>query len=93
MFADYVKMGVKIALVATITAAVIAIFANVQIPAIDTAQLSNAIGAGLAIYFHWTGNIGVTLWNIVLTLLAIELALLVFKVAKIAYRWILKINE
>lgn len=93
MFADYIKMGAKIAIVATITAAVIAIFANVQIPTIDTTQLSSAIGTGLAIYFHWTGNVGVILWNIVLALLAIDLALLVFKVAKIAYRWILKINE
>ena len=40
MFADYVKMGAKLALIAVITAAIILLFTTVQIPNLNFSTLS-----------------------------------------------------
>lgn len=91
--ADFIKMAAKVALIVIITAAVIAIFANVQIPSITTSLITDALGVGLAVFLHWTGNLGQILWNCLLVLIAIDIAMLAFKLVRIGYRWILKVNE
>lgn len=92
MFADYVKMGAKIALIAVITAAVLLIFANVQIPNLDFTLLSQGLGTALAIIYHWVPASQV-IFPIAVSMLGIQLAILLFEYGAIAWRWIFKVNE
>ena len=92
MFADYVKMGAKLALIAVITAAVILIFANVQIPNLDFTLLSQGLGTALAIIYHWVPAAQV-IFPLAVAMLAIQLAILLFEYAMIAVRWVMKVNE
>ena len=92
MFADYVKMGAKIALIAVITAAVLLIFANVQIPNLDFTLLSQGLGTALAIIYHWVPAAQV-IFPIAVSMLGIQLAILLFEYGAIAWRWIFKVNE
>lgn len=92
MFADYVKMGAKIALIAVITAAIIAIFANVQIPNLDFTLFGQALGKGLAIVYHWVPGSNVIV-PIAVSMLGIQLAILLFEYGMIAVRWVMKVNE
>lgn len=92
MFADYVKMGAKIALIAVITAAIIALFTVVQIPNLDFTLLSTGISTALAIMYHWVPAAQVVV-PLAFTMLGVQLAILLFEYAMIAVRWILKVNE
>lgn len=92
MFADYVKMGAKIALIAVITAAIIAIFANIQIPNLDFTLLSSGISTALAIIYHWAPASQVIV-PLTFVMLGIQLAILLFEYGAIAWRWIFKVNE
>lgn len=92
MFADYVKMGAKLALIAVITAAIIAIFANVQIPTLDFTLLTQGISTALAIMYHWVPAAQVVV-PLAFSMLGIQLAILLFEYAMIAVRWVLKVNE
>lgn len=92
MFADYVKMGAKIALIAVITAAIIAIFANVQIPNLDFTLFTNGVSTALAIIYHWVPGANIIV-PLAISMLGIQLAILLFEYAMIAVRWVLKVNE
>lgn len=92
MFADYVKMGAKIALIAVITAAIIAIFANVQIPNLDFTLFINGVSTALAIIYHWVPGANIIV-PLAISMLGIQLAILLFEYAMIAVRWVLKVNE
>lgn len=92
MFADYIKMGAKIALIAVVTAAIIIIFATVQIPTLDFTTLSSGLGTALAIIYHWVPAARV-IFPIAVTMLGVQLAILLFEYAAIAWRWIFKVNE
>ena len=92
MFADYVKMGAKIALIAVITTAIIAIFATVQIPALDFTLFSQGLSTALAIIYHWVPAAQVVV-PLSITMLGIQLAILLFEYAMIAVRWVMKVNE
>lgn len=92
MFADWVKIALKTALVATIMVALWAVFANVQIPVVDFSTFSSAISVGLAVMYYWV-PISQVLFPIALTLLALELAIFLFKYAMIAVKWLMKVNE
>lgn len=89
---DAIKIAVKTGLIAVITAAVIALFANIQIPSLDYSQISQALGIGLAVMFHWVPIMSV-LWPIVLFIFSFHIGYYAFKVAMIAIRWIMKVNE
>lgn len=89
---DFVKIGAKTALIAVITAAIIALFANINIPNLDYSSFSQAIGIGLAIMYHYVPVMSI-LWPIVLALIAFDLAYYAFQLAMIAIRWIMKVNE
>lgn len=89
---DAVKIAVKTALIVGITAAIIALFANIQVPALDYTLFSQAISTGLAVLFHWVPIMSI-LWPVVLALFAFEAAYYAFQVAMIAIRWVMKVNE
>lgn len=89
---DLVKIGVKTALIAVITTAIIALFANITIPAVDLTSFSQALGVGLAVMYHWV-PVTVVLFPVVLGLIAFQLALWAFNLVMIATRWIMKVNE
>lgn len=92
MFADYVKMGAKIALIAVITAAIILLFSTVQIPNLDFSTFSTGLSTALAIIYHWVPAAQV-LVPLAITMLGIQLAILLFEYGAIAWRWIFKVNE
>lgn len=89
---DAIKIAVKTALIAGITIAVIALFANIQIPTLNYSQFTNALSVGLAIMYHYVPIMNI-LWPLVLFLLSFHLAYYGFKVAMIAIRWVMKVNE
>lgn len=89
---DAFKIIAKTALIAVITAAVFALFANIQIPDLDTSLISEALGIGMAVAFHWIPILNVV-WPIVVFLLGFELAKKAFDLAMIAVRWVFKVNE
>lgn len=92
MFADYVKMGAKIALIAVITAAIILLFTTVQIPNLNFSTLSTGLSTALAIMYHWVPAAQV-LVPLAFSMLAVQLAILLFEYGAIAWRWIFKVNE
>lgn len=92
MFADYVKMGAKIAVIAVVTAAIIAIFTTVQIPGLDFAFFGQTLGKGLALVYHWVPASSVII-PIAFAMMGVQLAILLFEYAMIAVRWVLKVNE
>lgn len=89
---DAIKIAVKTALIAVITAAVIALFANIQIPNIGFSQFKNALGIGLAVIYHYA-PVTQVLFPIVITLLTFDAAFRAFQLAMIATRWVMKVNE
>lgn len=92
MFADYVKMGAKLALIAVVTAAILIIFATVQIPNLDFSVFNEGLNKALAIIYHWVPAASV-IFPIVVTMLGVQLAILLFEYGAIAWRWIFKVNE
>lgn len=89
---DAIKIAVKTALIAVITAAIIALFANIQIPSMNFQYFSQALGTGLAVLYHYV-PVAQVLFPVVLSLLAFDVALRAFNLAMIATRWVLKVNE
>lgn len=89
---DAIKIAVKTALIAVITVAVIALFANLQIPNVDFSVLTQSLGIGLAVIYHYA-PITQVLFPIVLTLLAFDAGYRLFQLAMIATRWVMKVNE
>lgn len=92
MFGDYVKIAAKLALVAVVTVAVVALFSVVQIPALDFSLLSSGINTALAIFYHWIPASNVV-FPIAVAMLGLQLAIKLFEFAMIAVRWIFKVNE
>lgn len=92
MFADYVKMGAKLALIAVVTAAILIIFANVQIPNLDFTLLSSGVSTALAIIYNWVPGSNIII-PIAFSMLGVQLAILLFEYAAIAWRWVFKVNE
>ena len=92
MFGDYVKIAAKLALVAVVTIAVIALFAVVHIPSLDFTSLSSGISTALAIFYHWVPAASVV-FPIAVAMLGLQLAIKLFEFAMIATRWIFKVNE
>lgn len=89
---DALKIAVKTGLIAVITAAIIALFANIQIPAMDFTLVTQGISSCLAVLYHYVPVAQVIL-PIAFGFLGFELAYYAFKLAMIAVRWIMKVNE
>lgn len=92
MFAPAIKMGVRIGLVAVVTAAILVIFTQVQIPGLDFSGVSGGLNTALAIVYHWCPGAQV-IFPVAVTMMGIYLAIMLFQFAMIAVRWIFKINE
>lgn len=90
--ADWIKIGIKAGIIITATAIIVALFANIQIPAIDTSVFAQAIGTGKAFITYWA-PVASTFLLFFIGLLSLKLALLGAKIALIAIRWVLKVNE
>lgn len=89
---DLVKIGVKTGLVVAISAAIIAIFATLQLPVPDFTWLSISGGKILAIANYWNPLL-IQLWNLCLILMTFRILIWVTKFGLIAVRWIMKVNE
>lgn len=89
---DFVKIAAKTALIAIITAGIIALFANIQIPNMDFTAFRQSLGTGLAVLYHYV-PVAQVLFPVVLSLLAFDVALRAFNLAMIAIRWVMKVNE
>lgn len=92
MFADYVKMGAKLALIAIVTAAVILLFSSVQIPNLDFSTFSSGVSTALAIMYHWI-PVAQVIVPLAFAMLALQLAIILFEYGAIAWRWVFKVNE
>ena len=90
---DFVKIGVKTALIAIITSAILLLFANVQVPAFNVQLVVDAIGKGKAIVNYYAGVFSPVVAAAFWLLGFYYLALPTFKIAMIATKWIMKVNE
>lgn len=89
---DAVKIGVKAALIVGITAGIIALFANIQVPSLDYTYFTNALNSGLAVVYHYA-PVAAVIFPVVLAILAFDVALRAFQLSMIAVRWVMKVNE
>lgn len=89
---EAMKIAAKVALIAIITGAIIALFAGVQIPGLDFTVLTNALGTALALAYHWCPGLSVIL-PVAIAMWGVYLAILLFHYAMIGVRWIIKVNE
>lgn len=92
MFADYIKMGVKIGLIALVTAAILVLFTSVTIPSLDMTFLNSCVSSVLALIYHWCPGATVVV-PVALGLFSVQLAIMLFEYASIAFRWLFKVNE
>lgn len=92
MFADYVKMGVKAAALVAGAAIIIVLFNTIQIPNLDLSQATQYINIAYAVGNHYIPGFTI-LWGLGLTLIGLEIGILGAKLALIAIKWVMKINE
>lgn len=89
---EIAKIAIKIGLIAVVTSAIIILFTTVQIPSVNTTVFTQSVSAGLGVIYHWI-PITTVLFPFCLILLGLELAILGFKTASIAWKWLFKVNE
>lgn len=89
---DALKIAAKVALIAVVSAAIVLLFTTVQIPSLDFTLLSQGLGTALAIFYHWVPAASV-IFPIAVAMMGLYLAILVFQLGAIAWRWIFKVNE
>lgn len=92
MFADYVKMGAKLALIAVITTAIIVLLNTVTIPTVSFTAITTYLNIAYSFAVNWC-PVMTTIWPICLALINLEIAIMSFEVGAIAWRWIFKVNE
>lgn len=91
---DALKIAAKVAVIAIVMVAVFGIFANIALPTIDTTlYIVPAISKGKAIIEFWGGSIMLQWLGVAFILLGVRVGILGFKIAMIAVKWILKVNE
>lgn len=86
------KIAAKVALIAVITTAIIALFAGVSIPGLDFSTFSQGLSSALAFAYHWCPGLSVVV-PVAIAMAGIYLAILFFHYAMIGVRWIMKVNE
>lgn len=89
---DFVKIAVKTALIVTIMAGIVVIFATVQIPTLDFTLLTQGLGLALAVLYHYL-PIATVIVPLALVILSLDLAIITFRIGMIAVKWIMKVNE
>lgn len=90
--ADWIKIAIKAGLIITVTAMLLFVLNTVQIPSVDISALVNGLGVGKAVLIYWFPSMSIML-TIYIALLGLELAIWAVKIALIAIRWVLKVNE
>lgn len=89
---DALKIAAKVALIAVVTTAILALFNSITLPGLDFNQFSRALGVGLAILYHYVPTTEL-LYPVVIALASLELAIKLFQFAMIGVRWVFKVNE
>lgn len=92
MFADYVKMAAKVAVIAVATGIIIAVFNNIQVPTPDLQAFGQAVGMGKAFVNYWVPGL-LPFVNLFIGLVLLDFALKTAYIGLIAIRWVLKVNE
>lgn len=90
---DAIKIAVKAGLIAVITAGIIALFVNIQVPVFNVQLVVNAISKGRAIVAYYCGPF-ITLVDVGLWLLGLNyIAIPTLHFSLLAVKWVLKVNE
>lgn len=89
---EALKIAAKVALIAIVSAAIILLFSTVQIPGLDFTVFGQALGKGLAIANHWCPALAIV-WPVAVAMMSLQLAMIVFNLGAIAWRWVFKVNE
>lgn len=92
MFADYIKMAAKAAVLIIIIASVIALFTIVTIPDFNISLISDYLVVAYTFMTHWSPAL-ITLLPIGITLLTLEVAIMGIEIAAVAWRWVFRVNE
>lgn len=90
--ADWIKMAVKAALVATVSAVLIIILSAITFPPLDLSVFTKGIGFAYAIGEYYFPAFNVLL-GIFLPLLGLRILIMGLSLAVITFRWVLKVNE
>lgn len=93
MFTETLKLGIRIATIAIITALIVAVLSWVTVPAISTNDFATAIGFGKAIFDYYLA--GYQPWfGVGITLLTIKFIILpVLQLALIGPKITMRVNE
>ena len=89
--ADWVKIAVKIAVVASIMVAIVALFTLIQIPELDYSAFS-ILPTVVAVVEHYCPVMSIIL-PVAFGMVAVILTLYTVKFTLIGLKWVLKINE
>lgn len=89
---DGIKIAAKVALIAVITAAIVALFAVVKIPGLDFTYFSQGLNSALAFAYNWCPGLSIVV-PVAVSMAGVYLAILLFHYAMIGVRWIMKVNE
>lgn len=89
--ADWVKIAVKIAVVASIMVAIVALFTLIQIPELDYSAFE-VIPTVVAVVEHYCPVMSIIL-PVAFGMVAILLSLYAVKFTLIGLKWVLKVNE
>ena len=89
--ANWLKIAVKAGLALAISALIFVLFTTVKIPKVDL-KIFTQLGTFLAVAQHYCPALTVLL-PFVFSLLAFELALRGVRLALVAIKWVMKVNE
>lgn len=89
---EALKIAAKVALIAVITTAIIALFAGVTIPGLNFQYFTQGLSSALAIAYHWCPGLQIV-FPVAVAMFGVYLSILLFHYAMIAVRWVMKVNE
>ena len=92
MFADYVKMAAKGVALGIGVASIIGFLVGFTIPVLDLSQVTSYMNIAYTIGTHYIPFFQV-LWTLGVTCITLSVTLYGIKIALIAVKWVLKINE
>lgn len=89
---DVIKISMKVAAISAAVAALAVVLLLIRLPAVDFSVLSTYIGHVYAFAVHWCPIIA-NLWNLALTVIGINLALLTFRAGLFLFKIIMSVFE
>ena len=92
MFADYIKMAAKAVALVAGAAIILVIFNSITIPNLDLSVASDYLNIAYSIGNHYLLGFPI-LWGLGMAILGLELGELTARLALIAIKWVLKVNE